>query len=160
MIGTGIALAIGLGSAAASAASNIYGAKKAAGVNEKAISAQERDSQRQVALDERRIAADQQRWGDYLRVHEPIWSVGGNALKGLAQMAGVPGGGGGAPRAGMAMPPGGTMASGSEPVDARWWCGAAVALQHGDGAAGDSARADADAHQLSDDGGAVGFSAA
>lgn len=100
-----IALAIG---AAGSAASSIYSAKRAGDTNNRALAAQERDAARQAQLDERRIAIDQQRWNDYVRIHEPIWNIGGGALRNLAGMAGVPmASSGRGPTAAPAMPSGG-----------------------------------------------------
>lgn len=99
-IGTAAALAIGLGSAGASAASGMYGAKVAGRENRRAIEAQERESVRQSQI-------DQQRWSDYVRIHEPIWNTGGDVLRSLTRLAGVrPSPGSGTHMAMPARPPG------------------------------------------------------
>lgn len=125
MIGTAAALAIALGSAGATAASNIYGTKKAAETNKRSLEATERDSVRAADLERestrellafqreeaaRRDAArqqamefDRQRWGDYTRIHEPHWQMGSGVLQSLTGLAGVKGGP--APRPGPSGPP-------------------------------------------------------
>ena len=69
ILGTAAAIAIGLGSAAASAATNIYATKKAGGINERAIAAQQASEaaalkveqealQKQQEAQQRQLAAD------------------------------------------------------------------------------------------------------
>lgn len=83
--------AIALGVAAGTAGSGIYGAHRAGSTNDKALALDERDSVRQEKLAREAMAADQARWKDYLRVHEPIWAGAGNTLRSLYDLAGVSG---------------------------------------------------------------------
>src|SRR3990167_11384734 len=130
---------IALGSTAAS----LYGTKKAAEQNRRALEAQERDSERAVseggkdrelsvqdmanqqARWDRAMAADEKRWQDYLEVQRPHWNIGAGALGRLTELAGLPGGGS------AAMPSGGPPGPGQpfDPNDdwrariddTRWW---------------------------------------
>src|SRR3990167_5749810 len=126
---------IALGSTAAS----LYGTKKAAEQNRRALEAQERDSERAVseggkdrelsvqdmanqqARLDRAMAADEKRWQDYLEVQRPHWNIGAGALGRLTELAGLPGGGSGAPN--VQMPSGPTAGAqppvAGGPVDAR-----------------------------------------
>jgi len=96
-IGVGAALAIGLGSAGASAASSIYGAKSARGAHDFEIKAQERQAQREMAMAERSEANRQRMWQDYVRLNQPTWQMGGRVLQSLYDLAGGRGQGPGAP---------------------------------------------------------------
>ena len=99
LIGTAAAIGIGLASAGASAASNIYGSKRAGSYNEKALRAQERADQDAMRFEREQaernevarrenLAADQKRWDDYLNAHKDRWAMGGRVLGDLYDMAG------------------------------------------------------------------------
>ena len=130
-ITTGAILGIVLGSAGAQVASNVYGSKKAAGENRRAIEAQERIDRQALEAQERAEAADrrqrewemrmqidqsQAQWDAYTQAMAPYWQTGHEAfgklsgLLGLAQPAPfeAPSSGGGA-----APPPSAAFGSGA-----------------------------------------------
>lgn len=118
-IGAGVALAIGLGSAGASAATSIYSSHKAGSVNEKSLAAQAKADADAAAIEREKIAAnerarkdamavDQQHWNDYVRVHEPIWQTGQQAYRSLLDLAN-----GGSARSQPALPQPSAMPSGA-----------------------------------------------
>jgi hypothetical protein len=110
-LGTAAALAIALGSAGATAASNIYSTRSAAGINRRSLDLQATSDQQ--AADEARatreaserlerdrmaaaeaarqdaIALDKQRWNDYVTAHTPQWQAGQRILQSLFEMANV-----------------------------------------------------------------------
>src|SRR3990167_5232215 len=102
VIGTGALIGIALASTGAQAATSIYGTKKAAGVNERSIAAQEAEGERALAFEREEalrreqarkeaMAVDQARWEDYLRANEPTWRAGGQVLTNLYDLAGMGG---------------------------------------------------------------------
>jgi hypothetical protein len=117
-IGAGVALAIGLGSAAASAGTSIYAAHRAGSTNDKSVAAQQASeagdrqlAREQLAANERArqdaLKLDQQRWGDYISAHQPLWNQSGQIFGNLVNMATGQRGGApmAAPSVGAPMPP-------------------------------------------------------
>ena len=87
-----IGIALGV-TGAVTAASSAYGSKKAGDVNKKSLEASERSDVTAAAIEREKMAADDRRWNDYLRVHEPIWGMGQQTLGTLYDLAGYKGGG-------------------------------------------------------------------
>ena len=116
-------------SAAATAGTNIYSTKKAAGENRRAIQAQERIDREALAAQERAEAADreqrdremqaqialnQAQWDAYSRAMSPYWQTGHEAFGKLSGLLGLAkpapfeapsSGGGGVPYGGGGVPP-------------------------------------------------------
>ena len=106
IIGTAAAIVMAI-TAGGTAASSIYGTKRAASVNERGIAAQRDESREAMALqtseaekqrvweaEQRRQQReyDQGRWDSYITANQPHWQVGQQALGSLTDLAGLPGG--------------------------------------------------------------------
>lgn len=114
-----IALAI---TGAATAGTAAYAAHRAGSTNDKSLAAQERSDERASQLDRDRLdaekqaradtlALDERRWTDYVKANQPTWQASGGVLNNLFGLAGMSGGGSGAPASGapMAGPPSSSM---------------------------------------------------
>lgn len=112
-IGTAAAIAIGLGTAGAQVASNIYGSKRAAGVNEEAIRTEREMHEAELAEaekmrayqaeeEQKRREFERRRYTQYLQSRQPYARAAGATLNSLLDLAGVqmPSGGGAAMPAG------------------------------------------------------------
>ena len=86
--------------AGAGVAQNVYATRTASKQNNRALDAEERDAERSAALEredrasreqayQKALDADQRKWEDYVRVHEPYWQTGREALGRLQDLAGL-----------------------------------------------------------------------
>ena len=113
-LGTKAIIALVLGTAGASAATNIYAAKRAGDTNRRSLDASERSDQRALAFEreeaarkerqyqseaawrekatQQAIDLDKQRWADYVAIHRPHWQLGASTLSSLYDLAGFTGG--------------------------------------------------------------------
>lgn len=125
-VATSTAIALAVGSAGATAASNIYSAHRAGSTNDKSLEAQKQADTTAAAIEREKMAqneqarkdmmaVDSQHWNDYVRTHEPYWQTGQQAYGNLLQLAN---GGQASPMSMPGAPPQGAPPPGAPPQGA------------------------------------------